>query len=131
MQDCKLPFKLYIDACGDGLGPALHQTKLINEKPVEGQICFISIQIKPTEEKYGASQMECLCLVWALDKLHCYLDGTVFDEITDCHCVKSLLNMKIPNRNMLRWQISIQEYRSNMTIVHKSGNIHKNADGLS
>ncbi|MBW0493994.1 hypothetical protein O181_033709 [Austropuccinia psidii MF-1] len=32
---------------------------------------------------------------------------------------------------MLRWQISIQEYRGNMTIVHKSGNIHKNADGLS
>ncbi|MBW0541226.1 hypothetical protein O181_080941 [Austropuccinia psidii MF-1] len=32
---------------------------------------------------------------------------------------------------MLRWQISIQEYRGNMTIVHKSGNIHKNADSLS
>ncbi|MBW0589995.1 hypothetical protein O181_129710 [Austropuccinia psidii MF-1] len=31
---------------------------------------------------------------------------------------------------MLRWQIAIQEYRSNMTIVHKDGNIHKNADGL-
>ncbi|MBW0587274.1 hypothetical protein O181_126989 [Austropuccinia psidii MF-1] len=39
--------------------------------------------------------------------------------------------MKTPNRHMLRWQISIQEYRVNMTIVHKSGNIHKNADGLS
>ncbi|MBW0547493.1 hypothetical protein O181_087208 [Austropuccinia psidii MF-1] len=32
---------------------------------------------------------------------------------------------------MLRWQISIQEYRANMTIVHKSGTIHKNAYGLS
>ncbi|MBW0563584.1 hypothetical protein O181_103299 [Austropuccinia psidii MF-1] len=32
---------------------------------------------------------------------------------------------------MLRWQIAIQEYRGNMTIVHKVGNIHKNADGLS
>ena len=39
--------------------------------------------------------------------------------------------MKTPNRHMLRWQIAIQEYRANMTIVHKSGNIHKNADGLS
>ncbi|MBW0467635.1 hypothetical protein O181_007350 [Austropuccinia psidii MF-1] len=26
---------------------------------------------------------------------------------------------------------SIQEYRGNMNIVHKSGNIHKHADGLS
>ncbi|MBW0552600.1 hypothetical protein O181_092315 [Austropuccinia psidii MF-1] len=32
---------------------------------------------------------------------------------------------------MLRWQIAIQEHRGNMTIVHKAGNIHKNADGLS
>ena len=32
---------------------------------------------------------------------------------------------------MLRWQIAIQEYRGNMTIIHRDGNIHKNADGLS
>ncbi|MBW0546201.1 hypothetical protein O181_085916 [Austropuccinia psidii MF-1] len=32
---------------------------------------------------------------------------------------------------MLRWQTAIQEYRGNMTVVHKDGNIHKNADGLS
>ncbi|MBW0498680.1 hypothetical protein O181_038395 [Austropuccinia psidii MF-1] len=39
--------------------------------------------------------------------------------------------MKTPNRHMLRWQIEIQEYRGNITIVHKDGNIHKNADELS
>ncbi|MBW0526209.1 hypothetical protein O181_065924 [Austropuccinia psidii MF-1] len=39
--------------------------------------------------------------------------------------------MKTPDRHMLRWQIAIQEYRGNIPIVHKDGNIHKNADGLS
>ncbi|MBW0561947.1 hypothetical protein O181_101662 [Austropuccinia psidii MF-1] len=39
--------------------------------------------------------------------------------------------MKTPNRNTLRWQIAIQEYRGNMTIVQKAGNIHNNADELS
>ncbi|MBW0480893.1 hypothetical protein O181_020608 [Austropuccinia psidii MF-1] len=39
--------------------------------------------------------------------------------------------MKTPNRHMLRWQIAIQEYRGNMTLAHKAGNIHKNANGLS
>ncbi|MBW0531708.1 hypothetical protein O181_071423 [Austropuccinia psidii MF-1] len=125
------PFKLYTDACGEGLGAALHQTQIINDKPVEGPICFISRQLKPTEARYGAIQMECLCLVWDLKKLHYYLDGTVFDVITDYNAVKFLLNMKTPNIHMLRWQIAIQEYRENMTIVHKSGNIHKNAYGLS
>ncbi|MBW0542838.1 hypothetical protein O181_082553 [Austropuccinia psidii MF-1] len=36
-----------------------------------------------------------------------------------------------PKRHILRWQIAIQEYRGNMTIVHKAGRIHQNADGLS
>ncbi|MBW0571351.1 hypothetical protein O181_111066 [Austropuccinia psidii MF-1] len=32
---------------------------------------------------------------------------------------------------MLIWQTAIQEYRGNMTIAHKSVNIHENADGIS
>ncbi|MBW0580490.1 hypothetical protein O181_120205 [Austropuccinia psidii MF-1] len=75
--------------------------------------------------------MECLRLVWALEKLHYYLNGSVFEVITNCNAVKSLLNIKTPTRHKLRWQIAIQEYRGNMTIVHKAGNIPKNADGLS
>ncbi|MBW0529398.1 hypothetical protein O181_069113 [Austropuccinia psidii MF-1] len=39
--------------------------------------------------------------------------------------------MKTPDRHMLRWKIAIKEYRGNMTMVHKAGNIYKNADGLS
>ncbi|MBW0546824.1 hypothetical protein O181_086539 [Austropuccinia psidii MF-1] len=134
MPDWNLPFKLYIDACGEGLGAALHQIQIINDKPVEGPICFISRQIKPTEARYGASQMECLCLVWALEKLHDDSDWTVFHVITDCSTVKSLFNMKTPNTHMLIWQIAIQEYRGNMTIAHKSGIFIKMhmvlADGL-
>ncbi|MBW0518591.1 hypothetical protein O181_058306 [Austropuccinia psidii MF-1] len=91
IPDWKLPFKLYIDACGEGLGAELHQTQIINDKPVEGPICFISRQIKPKAARYA---------------------------------------MKKPNRHMLRCQIDIQEYTGNMTIDNKSGNIHKNADGL-
>ncbi|MBW0504831.1 hypothetical protein O181_044546 [Austropuccinia psidii MF-1] len=46
MPDLKQPFKLYIDASGDGLGSKLHQLQIINEKPVEAPIFFISRQIK-------------------------------------------------------------------------------------
>ncbi|MBW0577737.1 hypothetical protein O181_117452 [Austropuccinia psidii MF-1] len=131
MPDFKFPFKLYIDASGDGLGAGLHQVRIINDKPVEGPICFISRKIKPTEARYGASPIEFLCLVWALEKLNYFSEGGVFEVITDFTAVKSLLNMKTPNRHMIRWQIAIQEYRGNMTIFHKDGNVHKNADGLS
>ncbi|MBW0525164.1 hypothetical protein O181_064879 [Austropuccinia psidii MF-1] len=118
MPDWKLPLKLYIDACGEGLGAALHQVQIVNDKPYEGLICCISRQIKPTEVRYGDSQMECLCLFWALEKLYYYMDGSVFEVITDCNAVKSLLNMKNPNKHILRWQIALQEYRANMKILH-------------
>ncbi|MBW0500906.1 hypothetical protein O181_040621 [Austropuccinia psidii MF-1] len=69
MPDFKMPFKLYIDTSGDGLGSALHQVQIINDKFVEGSKCSISRQIKPAEARYGASQMEFLCLVWDLEEL--------------------------------------------------------------
>ncbi|MBW0487357.1 hypothetical protein O181_027072 [Austropuccinia psidii MF-1] len=131
MQDFKPPFNLYIDASGDGMGATLHQVQIINDKPVEGLICFISTQIKLTEARYGENQMECLCLVWALEKLNFFLEGCLFGLIPDCTTVKSLLNMKTLNINMLRWKIAIQEYRGNMNIIQKDGNIHKTSDGLS
>ncbi|MBW0525759.1 hypothetical protein O181_065474 [Austropuccinia psidii MF-1] len=130
MPDFKLPFKLYICASGDGLGAALHQLQIINDNPLEEPICFISRKIMPTEARYKASEMECLCLVWALEKLNSFLEGCPFEVIADCTAVKSLLNVKSPNRHMIRWQIAIQEYRGNMTIVNKDGNINKNADGM-
>ncbi|MBW0490427.1 hypothetical protein O181_030142 [Austropuccinia psidii MF-1] len=130
IPDFKLPFKLYIYASGDGLGAALHQVQIINDKPVERPICFISWKIKPTESRYEASQMECLFLFWALEKLNYFLEGCIFEVIADCTTVKSRLSMNTPKRHILRWQIAIKEYRGNMTIVHNNGNIHKNEYGL-
>ncbi|MBW0520919.1 hypothetical protein O181_060634 [Austropuccinia psidii MF-1] len=102
MPDWKLPLKLYINAWGSGLGKALHKVQIVNDKPYEGPILLFQDKLK-------------------LPRL----------VITDFNAVKSLLNMKTPNRHMLRWKIAIQEYRSNMNIVHKAGNINKNADELS
>ncbi|MBW0488913.1 hypothetical protein O181_028628 [Austropuccinia psidii MF-1] len=118
MPDWNIPFKLYIDACGDGLGAALHQVQIINDKPTEGPVFDISRQIKPTKARYGAGQMESLLLVWALKKLHYDLYGNAFEAIIDCNAVKSLLNMKTPNRHMLRGQIAIQEYRCKVWICN-------------
>ncbi|MBW0460325.1 hypothetical protein O181_000040 [Austropuccinia psidii MF-1] len=105
IPDCNIPFKLYIDACGDGSGAALHKVQIIDDKTAEGPVCYMSRKIKPTEARYGASQMECLFLVWVLEKLHYYLDESYFEVITDCNAVKSLLNMKTPNRH-IRWSLA-------------------------
>ncbi|MBW0517991.1 hypothetical protein O181_057706 [Austropuccinia psidii MF-1] len=130
LPDFELPFKLYIDAeCSQGLRAALHQSQIVNGEPREGSICYISSKLKDSEARYGATQTECLCLVWALEKLCYYLKGAVFEVYKDCKALKSLMNMKTTNRHMLRWQIVMQEYRGNMTIIYKDGKSHTNADG--
>ncbi|MBW0506727.1 hypothetical protein O181_046442 [Austropuccinia psidii MF-1] len=123
---------LYIDAtCSQGLGAALHQREIVDGEPREGVICYISSKLKGSEARYGATQTECLCLVWALEILHHYLEGAVVEVYTDCTELKYLHNMKTTNRHMLRWQIAIQEYRGNMTIIYKEGKSHTNEDDPS
>ncbi|MBW0582139.1 hypothetical protein O181_121854 [Austropuccinia psidii MF-1] len=99
----ELPFKLYIDAeCSQGLGAALQQRQIVDGEPREGVICYICRQLQDSEARYGATQTESLCLVWALEKLQYYLEGAVFGVYKDCTALKSLMNMKTTNRHMLR-----------------------------
>lgn len=127
MPDWNQPFRLYIDACFEGLGAELAQIQEGKERP----IAFISRRLRPAEERYAATQLECLGLIWALEKLYYYLDGSTFAVYTDCVAIQTLMTVKNPNRHMLRWQLAIQEHRGQMTIHHKPGVTNKNADGLS
>ncbi|MBW0466855.1 hypothetical protein O181_006570 [Austropuccinia psidii MF-1] len=118
-----------------GLSLAIYQNKVAAvlqktlPKSIKEMQSFLC-QLKDSEARYGATQTECICLVWALEKLHYYLEAAVFEVYTDYTALKSLLNMMTTDRHMLRWQIAIQEYRGNMTIIYKEGKSHTNADGL-
>ncbi|MBW0486717.1 hypothetical protein O181_026432 [Austropuccinia psidii MF-1] len=104
LPDFELQLELYIDAASSqGLGEALHQRQIMDGKAREGVICYISRLIQ----------------------------NPVFEVYTDCTPLKSLLKMKTTNRHILRWQIAIQEYKGNMTIIYKEGKSHTNVDGLS
>ncbi|MBW0487550.1 hypothetical protein O181_027265 [Austropuccinia psidii MF-1] len=104
LPDFELPFKLYIDAaCRQGLGAALHQRQIVDGERREGVICYSSRKLKDSEARYGATQTQCLCLVWALEKLYYYFEGAVFEVYTDCTLFQYLLNIKTTNRHMLRW----------------------------
>ncbi|MBW0486197.1 hypothetical protein O181_025912 [Austropuccinia psidii MF-1] len=126
----------YIDrvlnaACSQGLAAALHQGQTVDGEPREGVIFYISRKLKDLEARYEATQTECLCLFWALHKLHYYLAGAVFEVYTDFTALKSSLNMKTSNRHILRWKIATHEYRGNMNIIYKEGKSQNNADDLS
>ncbi|MBW0495407.1 hypothetical protein O181_035122 [Austropuccinia psidii MF-1] len=79
LPEFELPLNLYIDAsCNQGLGAAVHKRRIVDGEPRKVLICYISRQQKVSEDRYGATQTECLFLVWALQKLHYYLEGAVF-----------------------------------------------------
>ncbi|MBW0470333.1 hypothetical protein O181_010048 [Austropuccinia psidii MF-1] len=132
LPEFQLPFNFYIHAaCIQVLGAALHQRKIVEGECRERVIFYISRKLKDSEFRYGETQIECLCLVWALEKLHYYLKVAIFEAYTDCTALTSQLNMKTTKRHMLRWKIAIQEYRGNMTIIYEEGKSHPNSDGLS
>lgn len=128
MPDFERPFIVYTDASDVGLAAGLYQA---DDQKVEHPIVFISRKLKDTEKRYGASNLECLAVVWMLDKLHFYLDGAQFSIVTDCIAVRSLLTAKWTHRQLIRWQAAIQAYRGRITIRHRAGTMNDNADGPS
>ena len=96
--DFAISFVLYTDASDKGLSAYLYQSVDNTEKP----IVFILRKLRPAETRYGASNLECLALVLALEKLHFYLDGARFTVITDCTAVRSLLTAKWTHRQLIR-----------------------------
>jgi len=130
-SDQAKPFIVYTDASFTGLGAALYQTQNIHGESREVPICFISRKLGDTEHRYAATQLECLCVVWMLEKLHFYLHGATFTIVTDCDALKTLLTARWVNRHMIRWQVGIQDYHGKFEIVHRAGTAHSNADGPS
>jgi hypothetical protein len=128
MPDFEKPFIVYTDACIDGLAAALYQA---DEAGVERPLVFISRKLKDAERRYGASNLECLAVVWMLDKLHFYLDGAKFTIITDCVAVSNLLTAKWTHRQLVRWQAALQSFRGRVTIKHRAGKLNFNADAPS
>lgn len=65
MPNFEKPFIVYTDASDVGLAASLYQE---DDSGVERPIVFISRKLKDTETRYGASNLECLAVVWMLDK---------------------------------------------------------------
>ncbi|MBW0519729.1 hypothetical protein O181_059444 [Austropuccinia psidii MF-1] len=114
-------------SCIKKLGEALNQRQIVDGEPREGFICYISRKAKYSEARYGETQTELLFLVRAWEILYYYLEGSVFEAYTDGTRLKFLPNMKTTDRNIFQWQIAIQEYRGNMTMIYKAGKSHTNS----
>lgn len=119
-------FVIQCDASNRGMGAVLSQE---DKEGKEHPVLFVSRKLSRREETYGASEKECACLVWAIQKLKCYIYGTKFIVETDHSPLQWLNRMSDKNDRLLRWSLSLQQY--SFDVRYKKGRSHGNADGLS
>ena len=94
----------------------------------EHPIAYASKSLKREEMNYGATELECAAIVWAIEHFHKYFGTSHFKLVTD-HSALKWLKSSQPKRRLGRWIMKLQPY--NFTIVHKPGRIHSNVDALS
>ena len=126
--DYEKPFLVQTDAFTTGHGVILAQRD--NEKR-ERPIVYLSRTLSPAEKIYSSTDLECLGIIWALRKLHPYLDGATFEIITDHSALQWILSFSGTNKRLLRWSLDLQPYREHMIIKYKAGRVHQNVDTLS
>ncbi len=126
--DFRKEFILYTDASKIALGAILHQK---GDDGKEHVIAYENKTLNKAEQNYSTTELECLAVVWAVEKFDYYLEGNKFKIITDHTALKWLFNKKEPKGRIARWIIRIQPYICNMEVIHKSGRKHMNADALS
>jgi hypothetical protein len=126
--DYQRPFIVYTDASTIGLGAVLAQ---LDKEHKEHTTAYLSRSLTAAEKNYTASELECLGIVWAVNKLQPYIDGSPFTLITDHSALQWLFDFKGNNRRSLRWSMELQPYRGLMTIQHQAGQCHKTISLLS
>ncbi|GFX97735.1 retrovirus-related Pol polyprotein from transposon 297 [Trichonephila clavipes] len=119
-------FIVQTDASNAGMGAVLTQ---LTEQGEEHPILYLSKKFSEVEKRYCTMEKECASIVFAIKRLHYYLDGNSFLVMTDHNPLVWLNRNVSSNPRLMRWALALQPY--NFRIVHRSGKSHKNADSLS
>jgi len=77
--DFTRPFVIQCDASAYGIGSVLTQTF----DDGEHVICYLSRSLSKQERNFTTTERECLSVIWSIEKLRHYLEGTRFTVITD------------------------------------------------
>ncbi len=117
--------ELQTDASTKGIGAVLLLQTPNGSRP----ITFISRKLAPAEEKYHVNELECLALVWSLNKPRQHIYGRTMVVKTDSSVLRWLIQKKDVNGKFARWILTLQEYL--LDVKHISGSANSVADALS
>jgi hypothetical protein len=120
------PLLLFTDWSKKGIGAVLAQVDADGNE----HICAcISRSLNKHERNYCSFKGELLAVVWACQTFRQYLHGVHVTVITDHEPLKWLISKKDLTGQYGRWAMILSDY--DMTVVHRAGQAHANADALS
>ena len=122
--DYRKEFILATDASYEGFGATLSQ---LSDDKKEHPIAYASKSLKKEEVNYGATELECAAIVWAIEHFHKYFGTSHFTLVTD-HSALKWLKSSQPKGRLGRWIMKLQPYH--FTIIHKPGRIHSNVNAI-
>lgn len=123
--DYSKEFILQCDGSQVGLGCVLTQ----NFESGEKVISYASRSLTRQESRYSTTEIECLALVWSIEKYRPYVEGVKFTVITDHSALKWLHKLQNPSGRLARWSLRLQGY--DFEVIHRKGSSHVVPDALS
>ena len=118
-------FVLDTDASEYAIGAVLSQL----QDGIERVICYGSYVLSPEQRKYCVTRKELLAVVRFTRQYRHYLLGREFLLRTDHNSLTWLLRFKYLEGQLARWLEELSQLH--MTVLHRPGIKHGNADGLS
>lgn len=113
------------DASNYGIGGVLSQLQNGEERV----IAYCSRALRPSQRRYCTTKREMLGVVVMCTQFRSYLRGLKFTLRTDHKSLVWLHRFKDTEGMLSRWMHLLQQF--NFVIVHRAGQDHGNADGLS
>ncbi|KAK0055907.1 hypothetical protein Bpfe_014576, partial [Biomphalaria pfeifferi] len=128
LPDLSRTFVLRTDASGSGLGAVLMQTAEGSDD-ILFPVAYASRKLNQAESNYATIELECLALVWAIEKFQAFLYGKHFTLQTDHKPLSYLSSSKHLNARLMRWSLLLQPY--SFQVEHVPGSQNAAPDFLS
>lgn len=118
-------FEIQCDASNVALGAVLVQYIDGCEKV----IAYASRTLSSAERNYTVTELECLAVLFSIEKFRCFIEFSHFTVVTDHSSLLWLTNLKTVSGRLVRWITRLNQY--DFTIKHRKGSHMNVPDALS